>query len=77
MRQKGPCAFSAACVIPGDRHRLEGTNREFCGPHFGQLQLPSSPAIAGTEFARTNFTAPRTNRRRSAWATYVGVVEVC
>jgi hypothetical protein len=35
------CSFSAACVFPGPVFRLEGSTRQFCGPH---LRLMASGA---------------------------------
>jgi hypothetical protein len=37
--QTGPCAFSNACVTPGPRVRIEGTNRSCCAPHAALLQI--------------------------------------
>ena len=68
QKQLGACAFTASCVMPGPRHRIEGTNRTCCEFHYRQLQA-SAPSV--NETAHFTFRPPRARR----WATYAGVTE--
>lgn len=67
QKQLGACAFSAACVMPGPRHRLEGTNREFCELHFHQVETSLAATPRDNDFARAVMAAPRSARQRSQW----------
>jgi hypothetical protein len=67
QKQSGLCAYSNACIMPGPRHRMEGTNREFCQMHFHALEVSAAAVPMGTEFARTEFHPPRSRRSRRRW----------
>ena len=71
QKQLGACAFTASCVMPGPRHRIEGTNRTCCEMHYRMLQA-SAPAVE--ENAQFIFRPPR-GSRRSSWPTYAGITE--
>jgi hypothetical protein len=76
QKQKGPCAFTAACTVPGPRVAMVGTNRVFCGMHARQLEVPIAGVEQnGSEFSRSTYRGGRSRKRRSDWATYYGVVE--
>lgn len=70
QKQIGCCAFTAACTMPGPRHRMQGTNREYCEFHFRSMQVPSPMA---DQPGQRQFHPPR---RRRSWATFVGVAGV-
>lgn len=74
-KQHGPCAFTAACSIPGPRIALARTNLTFCPVHARTMQIGESQSAHSTEFSATAFHAPRsTSRRRAnAWMAGVGV----
>ncbi|WP_041855798.1 hypothetical protein [Candidatus Korobacter versatilis] len=69
--QQGDCAFSNACMIPGERQALAGTNRRYCPVHIHSFELPSSAANGGTEHASVEFrpNPGSGRRRRSNWLT--------
>jgi hypothetical protein len=76
QKQKGPCAFTAACTVPGPRVALAGTNRTFCGFHARQIEATLMGVEQhGSEFARADYRGGTSRRRRSSWATYNGVTE--
>ena len=72
QKQTGCCAFSNACIHPGPRQRLQGTNRQFCPVHYQAIGLQTS-AGSGTEFSQVQFHPPRQARRRSRWLSLAGV----
>lgn len=75
-RQAGPCAFSNACNIPGERVRIGTTNRYCCPLHGAQMSL-ATPAVEST--TAPVFHAPSGEAqggvrfRRQGWATYAGI----
>lgn len=64
QKQPGACAFSAACVMPGPRIAIEGTNLRCCSMH-ARLMREAEPSVA--EAARVEFRPPRGSRRRNGW----------
>lgn len=72
QQQKGPCAFTAACTVPGPRVRVT-KNQAYCVMHARVLDMPVAQERGGTEFARTRY---RKTRRRSDWQLYAGMVEM-
>ena len=65
QKQIGCCAFTASCNMPGPRHRMEGTNREYCEMHFRAMQIPSPQP--------DDRFAMHSPRRRRQWPTFAGV----
>jgi hypothetical protein len=51
--QTGPCAFSNACVTPGPRVRIEGTNRSCCAPHAALLQITVATGLGAVPLRLT------------------------
>ena len=71
QKQSGECAFSNACIMPGPRVLLAGTNRKYCAGHAALLSLPLPKSMA-TEFDRSVFHSPGASGNRR-WATGVGM----
>jgi len=59
--QLGRCAFTAACIFPGLRLRIRGTNREVCVVHARTFVLafesPAPQPVDGTVALRLPGTA--------------------
>jgi hypothetical protein len=73
QKQKGPCAYAASCVVPGPRVRVPGTNQNLCAMHFRTMQSPTPSGAGDAGFTRTEV---RPARRRTRWATYVGIADL-
>lgn len=66
QKQKGPCAYTAACTHPGRRFRLPGSNRQFCATHIKLVNVSTEPTLfdAGRTVATVGFRP-----RRFSWAS--------
>jgi hypothetical protein len=68
-----PCAFSRACVNPGPRRILNGTNLEYCEQHI-QLFEPLALEISGGE--RSGRQSARGARSMTARFGGVNILEI-
>lgn len=59
--QLGRCAFTAACIVPGPRFRIRGTNQVICGLHARSfllsLEAPARAPAEGAAVLRTPLPA--------------------
>lgn len=68
--EKEPCSFAHACVNPGPRQRLAGTDLYFCGPHYQAVHLPSHAGETAGELggSRVQFASPGSRGRKRGWS---------